>query len=376
MNRTFYLLFVVVLLSLSGKNPETLTYFHSPTFPAQNTTISHEVVNFNDTIPNDTLFVIKNEDGLLHSYSRKILTGVCIDGECRLLNITLYWTVTGRYLGFQLPQGEFLSKTEHDPFTQQDYEHLHALLADPYSNLANYRIEELVPMVENDEVDGVSAATIAGVKNYIVENAVYTTYTLWHIVHGSTQKKIQAYTQKHLQPELAIQILNSSNQQDVIWALENLPPDIKVTQALQDKLFALAASNELLVSNKAIEGIPSNWLDNEKDQLKLFSHFENSSYFTQVKILNKLGEAPKLATSIQLTLAENLPELNGSMVKHVLDLFTIHQASNRESEKIIASLLNHENQFIARKAFQFLNQQPVSNKKVARQLEKYEQKQN
>lgn len=376
MNRTFYLLFAVVLLSLSGKNPETLTYFHSPTFPAQKTTISHEIVNFNDTIPNDTLFIIKNEDGLLHSYSRKILTGVCIDGECRLLNINLFWTVTGHYLGFQLPEGEFLSKTEHDPFTQQDYEHLHALLADPYSNLANYRIEELVPMVENDEVDGVSAATIAGVKNYIVENAVYTTYTLWHIVHGSTQKKIQAYTQKHLQPELAIQILNSSNQQDLIWVLENLPSDIQVTQALQDKLFNLAAHEELLVSNKAIEGIPSNWLGNQENQLQLFRHFENSSYFTQIKILNKLGEAPNLAPSIQLSLAEKLPQLNGSMVKHVLDLFTIHQASNRESEKIIASLLNHENQFIARKAFQFLNQQPVSNKKVARQLEKYEQKQN
>lgn len=376
MNRTFYLLFVVVLLSLSGKNPETLTYFHSPTFPAQKTTISHEIVNFNDTIPNDTLFIIQNEDGLLHSYSRKILTGVCINGECRLLNITLFWTVTGRYLGFHLPEGEFLSKTEHDPFTQQDYEHLHALLADPYSNLANYRIEELVPMVENNEVDGVSAATIAGVKNYIVENAVYTTYTLWHIVHGSTPKKIQAYTQKHLQPELAIQILNSSNQQDVIWALENIPSDIQATKSLQDKLFDLVAHEELLISNKAIEGIPTSWLGNQENQLKLFRHFENSSYFTQIKILNKLGEAPNLAPSIQLSLAEKLPQLNGSMVKHVLDLFTIHQASNRESEKIIASLLNHENQFIARKAFQFLNQQPVSNKKVARQLEKYEQKQN
>ena len=80
-----------------------------------------------DTIPNDTLLIYfdKNENPV--KYSRKIITGVCIDGECRLVNIELFWNTTGRYLGFKLPKGEFLSKTEHDPFKSADYNRLHEL---------------------------------------------------------------------------------------------------------------------------------------------------------------------------------------------------------------------------------------------------------
>ncbi|MGQ7871097.1 hypothetical protein [Sunxiuqinia sp. sy24] len=376
MSRILYILLFSALFSLSGKKPETLEYFHSPTFQAKKTVFTYELVDFNDTIPNDTLFIIKDEDKLIHSYYRNIQTGVCIDRECRLLDITLYWSVTGRYLGFKLPKGEFLSKTEHDPFKPEDYKQLHALLADPYSSLANYRIEELVPMIDNEEVDGVSAATIAGVKDYIVEDAVYTTYTIWHIVHGKPQQKIEAYTQKNLQPDLVTKILSSSNNSDVIWGLENIPSDLEWTEALQHKLFDLIANKEFRISSKAIESIPPALLANEQNQQKLFIDFENSSFFKQRKIISKLEEAPFLASSIELPLAEMLPLMNGSMIKNVLDLFATHQTTNVESEKIIANLLNHENQFIARKAFQFLNQYSINSKKAARQLEKYERKHN
>ena len=43
----------------------------------------------------------------------------------------IYWNITGRYLGFELPVGEFLSKSEHKPFSEEEYERLNDLLADP-----------------------------------------------------------------------------------------------------------------------------------------------------------------------------------------------------------------------------------------------------
>ncbi len=371
MNLMKYLFLLFVIFSLSGKNPEAVHYLYSPTFEAKDTEISFELVNFNDTIPNDTLFIVNDQDGLIHSYFRNILTGVCIDGECRLLNITLHWTVTGRYLGFQLPQGEFLSKSEHDPFKKKDYERLHELLADPYSSLANYKIEELVPVVGEDEVDGITGATIAGVKDYIVEDAVYSTYTIWHIVYGNTQNTVENYTRQNLQPDLLVKILDSGHNSDVIWGLENLADELEWTADLQTKLFELIIKEETTIPEKAIESIPPAMLADEQNQLKLFYYFEKSSFFTQRKILSKLEEAPFLASTIEFRLAEKLPELNGSMIKNVLDLFAVHRIKQPESEEIIAGLLDHENQFIARKAFQFLEKHPSDNKKIERQLKKY-----
>ena len=373
MKRIKYLLLLfLVVVSLSGKKPDQVQYFHAPTFDAKHLENSFELVDFNDTIPNDTLFIVKNETGLIHSYFRNILTGVCIDGECRLLDITLHWTVTGRYLGFRLPQGEFLSKSEHEPFLKKDYERLHELLADPFSALGNYKINELVPPVDGNDVDGVTAATIAGVEDYIVEDAVYSTYTIWHIVHGNTRKLIENHTRENLQPSLLVEILDSKNNSDRVWGLENLPAELTWTTELEMKLFDLIANEDPTISGKAIESISPAMLADEQKQLQLFSYFDNSSFSSQRKILNKLEKAPFLASTIEFRLAEKLSSLNGSMIKNVLDLFTIHQIKQVESEEIIAGLLDHENEFIARKAFQFLEKHPTDNKKIERQLRKHE----
>ena len=369
-----FLLLLVVFAGLSGKNPDRISYRHTPAFPAEKLETTFELVNFNDTIPNDTLFIRKDENGFPHSYFRNILTGVCIDGECRMLDITLHWTVTGRYLGFDLPDGEFLSKTEHVPFKKKDYDHLHKLLDDPHSGLANYRIEELVPVAEGEEVDGVTSATIAGVQDFIVEDAVYTTYTLWHIVHGDTQRQARLYTAKHLDAGLLMKILASPDNRDLAWALDNIPRGFVWTDALQDRIFELITHNETFIAGKAIESITPELLAKEENQLALFHRFEQANYFTQRRLLKKLEEAPFLSPVVELELAGKLPQLNGSLIKSVLDLFTVQKIKSEKSETIIAGLLEHENSFVARKAFQFLENHPTENKKTEKLLKKYQSK--
>ena len=168
----------------------------------QKSSLSSEIVEIdtlkieiNDTIPNKTLVIYSDENNNPIKYSRDIITGVCIEGECRLLKIKLFWNVTGRYLGFVLPDGEFLSKNEHEPFKSEEYNRLHNILAERNSPLANYSINELVPQKDSSQtkVDAVSSATIAAVLDHIVEGAVYTTYTLWHIVYGPTKREVENF---------------------------------------------------------------------------------------------------------------------------------------------------------------------------------------
>jgi len=96
----------------SGK----ISYFQPQTLMDQADT----VVGFpsmTDGIP-DTLFQIRSANGYPIAYYKKIFTGVCFDSECRMLDIVLYWNITGRYLGFELPEGEFLSKSDHQAFSE------------------------------------------------------------------------------------------------------------------------------------------------------------------------------------------------------------------------------------------------------------------
>src|SRR3546814_5039171 len=65
--------------------------------------------------------VCSSDLGFPVAYYRKINTDVCFDGKCRMLKVSLYWNVTGRFLGIELPPGEFLSKSDHEPFTLSEY---------------------------------------------------------------------------------------------------------------------------------------------------------------------------------------------------------------------------------------------------------------
>ena len=45
-----------------------------------------QIIDFKDTIPNNTLLIYIDTDEYPVEYSRKIVVGVCIGDECRLVN--------------------------------------------------------------------------------------------------------------------------------------------------------------------------------------------------------------------------------------------------------------------------------------------------
>src|SRR5690606_33323153 len=152
------LAFFGMLLLASFRDSGKISYFQSPTLIAEADTVVG-YASMTDGIP-DTLFQIRSSGGLPIAYYKKIYTGVCFDNECRMLDIVLYWNITGRYLGFELPEGEFLSKFDHEPFSEDEYKRLHGLLADLLSPLGMYAYNELAPKppVEEEEVDGITSA--------------------------------------------------------------------------------------------------------------------------------------------------------------------------------------------------------------------------
>ena len=370
---------------LHGGFAEEISYFETSTIDANNLRERWEIIEFKDTIPNDTLFIRETNDGLIHSYYRKISSGVCIDGECRKLDIILYWTVTGRYLGLVLPHGEFLSKTDHDPFKAPDYERLVEVLADPYSILGQYTNEqltngghgvvelgdEIVEASENSEIDGVTSATLPSVKEASVEGAVYTSHTLWMYTYGETQKELRKYTAEHMTDELAAAILKSSDSQDKKWALRNMGTNLLWGEELKQIFFEEIIGQHSALTNQALTVLPDSIVDEANVQSKLMDGFSELGYVYQRNILQKLGKASSLSLNVAADLAHDLPLMNVDIVGRVFAIFEMKNVDDEAVVFYVAELLEHENEVIADKAFEFLGKQEITNSKITQKMEKY-----
>ena len=330
-----------------------------------------EVIDVDDSL--HTSFISKryNSKGKLHSYSRRIRSEVCMDKECRPLDIILYWNVTGRYLGFELPEGEFLSKTDHIEFKETDYQRLHSLLEDAHSPLGAYSLKELVPDETIEYVDGVTSATNVNVKDYIVDGAVFTTHVLWNLVHGDTNEKIQELTNAELNVDLLTEILSGENEDDVIWGLDNIPGDLEWTDDFKSRLIHLSSNKSYTIAEKAMDVFDTEILSDLSVQSLLFEGFDNGGYLTKRKILKSFEKASALNPEIKRSLIDNLHLYNASLVKNVLELLAVHRPESSDDEVAIASLMNHHNRFIAKKAFQFFEGSQPGNKKVEKIIKKY-----
>jgi len=277
-----YLLFagflLVVVLSSFLSSQEKLKYTRIPTIDVdykQNQTL---VFAYSDSISGDSLYLVKTKDGIPLHYYKDIITEVCFDQECRLLEISVYWNITGRYLGFELPKKEFLSKYDHEPFVVSEYERLNDLLADPNLPLGNISFEKLIELPASEDnskngvsVDGVSGATSIEVSQMVVKGAAYTTFTLWKIVHGPTKDFVAYLTGKQVSSDLIDLILKSPDISDRVWALNLIDRATELTTDLETSLLRIISSDDFYMAYTMINTINSVHLGSDSFQLGLFS---------------------------------------------------------------------------------------------------------
>lgn len=158
-------------------------------------------------------------------YSSNIVTPVCADGDCKLMHITLYWTLLGDYAGFDRCVEEPLTKHDHDEFLFADYWKLHELLQDHNSILKRRALDELVTKPKPSEMEGVDAlsgATVKEVKESVVSGALYSCYVAWHLVHGKVKEALKAYTAERQNEGMLLRMLNSTHTNYQMYALKNL----------------------------------------------------------------------------------------------------------------------------------------------------------
>ncbi|WP_346860437.1 hypothetical protein [uncultured Draconibacterium sp.] len=370
------ILLLFVLTAFNPQKTERIQRLDKSVVDSEISSIDSFVCAINDTLSNKILIVYSDRNGNPVYYSRNIDTDVCTDGECRMVSIKIFWNFTGRYLGFELPEGEFLSKSNHILFTNSEYDRLHEVLLDANSALANYTIQQLAPVKtkSSNSVDAVSSATIAAVLNYIVEGAVYTTYTLWNIVHGPTKMEIEKITEQRLSSELCLNVLNGNNLKDKIWILNHISWVKPISKDLNNKLIELLSANDKYLAERALNALQPEVITNDI-QLNLAKAFKSLGFLQQRLILLKFKELDHLNVEAAEILTNELNNLNGTLSKSMLDLYTVHSIDNIETNFKIAQLLKNGNRYISEHAFQYLKHQNELDHRTQKLIHKYQKKQ-
>ena len=314
------------------------------------------IVTFKDKVTHEIIFSRKTKGNIPLHYFKKVIGEVCDDKECRLLDIIVYWNVTGRYLGFELPKGEFLSKHDHEPFSESEYQRLHTLLADSSIPLDAVSFEKLIEQPKNEEgtVDAVSGATSKSVADMVVKGAAYTTYKLWNIVNGPTMDIVSELTENQLTPVLIHRILQSQDVTDKLWSLNRMDALNVLTPQLEDTLLEIISSEDFYLSYSAINAINAIHLKSVELQQGLFANYPKANHSIQTALLKKLIEAPFLSSEIIQDSRVLLPQLNGQQLNDLLQLYTKHKVHDTKTYSEVTKILKNQNKYISKKAYSFL----------------------
>ncbi|MGH2624704.1 MAG: hypothetical protein ACRDE7_13630, partial [Sphingobacterium sp.] len=221
---------------------------------------------FNFTV-NDTLefavLLVKNPlDSNLY-YATQLETNVCHDDICLPIQVNLFWDLLGNFHHFSKEKNIRFTKFDHQYFDQNDYKRLQTILTDSLSPLRDYQVEDLLDKQANKfslEIDAVTRPTSPLFSNVTVPGALYTVYTLWHIVNGPIKQQLNVYLNKHYQQHnWAPSFAGSRNATYQEYFLKHLTPQEATTYRAQ--IVALLFASDDYVPHYALEELPTEFFE-------------------------------------------------------------------------------------------------------------------
>ncbi|NQD69896.1 hypothetical protein HP439_04060 [Sphingobacterium shayense] len=149
---------------------------------------------------NDTLsfpiYLVQTENDSTLYFGTHLTTNVCNDQVCLPIEVNIFWDLQGNYHHISKEENVRFTKFDHQYFDDADYQKLNEILLDSMSPLRDYQVEDLLDknaQKYSSEVDAVTRPTSLLFSNVTVPGALYTVYTLWHIVNGPVKQELYAY---------------------------------------------------------------------------------------------------------------------------------------------------------------------------------------
>lgn len=336
-------------------------------------TVSHVIKNSSDSLSDNKIVELQDKNGLTIWFGRYFYKDICITGICRMVKLWIFWDGVGNYLGMQLNEREPLTKSDHTPFEPQDYIRLDEILRDTVSILKDLQYEELVIEDKSQlsvddksekklfEVDGYSSATLPSLKEYVVKDAVFTCYTLWHTVYGETKVFIDDILKKRIDSEYIDKLLNGSENQK-LFALEIIRRNNSFFFEFESQILPLVASQNKNISEKALSVITPQYLSNSENQLKFIELMDNSLPETKYEIIYKMQLIDNISTDAIILLIDKYMtgKISAGGLNQIFKIISKQMGTNKnilnnhEIENRLVQLSKHSNPYTANLTKNFL----------------------
>ncbi|ODS78702.1 MAG: hypothetical protein ABS46_16675 [Cytophagaceae bacterium SCN 52-12] len=275
----------------------------------------------------DTLGVVHrigrltDKNGAPEGYVSHIETPVCSDTLCNLMDIRMFWSLSGSYWGYDTIPRKPLTKNDHIKFNEKDYEKLHELLMDEQSILRRRHKDDLFDKEAkrvSNVVDAVTGATAKEVKEAVVDGAVYSSYTIYHLVHSQLAAVIRDDVRKNLLPGLAEKLINSERADERIFLIKELEAgQLPAYTGKMIETIPMAIPIDRLYIMKKLPS--ASW--NRKDvQVPVAEMAELLDIHSLSHFLNQLKAADTLHIECLRKLSERLPYFSVNQVRTYLSL--------------------------------------------------------
>ena len=328
----------------------------------------------NDTLTY-TLKLALDDSGRPQYFFRNIFTPVCYTNECKPVYINFYWDLLGNYLRYDLPEGKILTKIDHDEFKPEDYEKLGEILSRPNSIFADLKMEDLMTKGTDsltNDVDAKTGATLKTIKNEVIDGAVYTCFTLWHIAYGKqVVDKMKTISESYLNNEMLHNFLSNSNYHYQYWAMEKvIDKNGSVKKEYEKDIEQIIKGKNLFTARTALQKTGNDFFLDEPKQIWLWEAYQSASYPMQIAILKKLENISLVKTMTQ-NLAKTLTESNAEQFKLKLGVLQKQKELPEQTLMILANNLNSDNEEYATGIFQILEHFKPKNNEVRKQMADY-----
>lgn len=247
------------------------------------------------------VFLVQDKEYKPVNYKSKIIAPVCENGLCYKVELNVYWNLVGSFERFEVLPDKPLTKSEHEPFTDSEYVKLTSLLKSTAPTLSKYRKEDLITKIQH--IDGVSGATVAAVKDETIPGAVYTCFTLWHLVHGQVVDSIQKQTAQILTKDVVTKIIDYQTVEGDYYLLKYLSE--KQFQSYLSDILPLSIRNNWYFSKHFFEKMPEVLVSMPDFQEFFGANFSKIEYYGQLSLLRRL-QHKIISDQLAIALVNNL----------------------------------------------------------------------
>ncbi|WP_428656128.1 hypothetical protein [Runella sp.] len=328
-------------------------------------------VTINDTTEYTLQLAFDDAGQPLYFFSN-LFTPVCLTGECKPVYINFYWDLLGNYTRFDFPRGAVLTRMDHKPFKPEDYEKLQDILANKNSLLKEVSMEDLVGKgTENlaDSVDAKAGATLKTVKNEVIDGAVYTCYTLWHIAHGKVVPEMQRITESFKTDALLHRFLTDNNHYYQYWAMERVMNAEGIVAAdFQSDIQQVMRSKNIFAARYALQKVNKAFFANAARQQWLWETYQSAAYPLQVVILKKMMALP-LTESLADQAAQRVGAANQEQAGLLLKVLATQPKLSERTLLALADQLTNENS--AAEVYRLLESHRPKNRTIQQQMTHY-----